>query len=113
LTAGAYDGLPEGKVADYMTCPASTIRPTASLIDVVSMFTKNPIRRIPVMDEKGRLLGLVSRRDVLVAIESIHDNPRLYGAKEETTTPPSSEDGIGVDSAIKFARSKSGKGGKK
>jgi CBS domain-containing protein len=109
LTAGAYEGLPEGKVADYMTCPATTVKPTASLIDVVTLFTKNPIRRIPVMDKGGQLLGLISRRDVLVAIESIRGNTRLYGAKEETSLPPSSEDGIGVDSAIKYARGKSGK----
>ncbi len=109
LTAGAYEGLPEGKVADYMTCPVTTIKPTASVIDVVSMFTKNPIRRIPVMDETGQLLGQISRRDVLVAIESIRDNPRLFGAAEKKITPPSSEDGIGVDSAIKFARGKSSK----
>ena len=106
MTAGAFDGLPEGKVADYMTCPVTTVKPDASILDVVMIFTKNPIRRIPVMDGKGQLLGQISRRDVLVAIESIRDNPRLFGAREEESYPPSSEDGRGVDSAMRTARGK-------
>lgn len=104
MTSGAFEGLPEGKVADYMTCPVTTIKPEASIFDVVTTFIRNPIRRLPVMDGKGQLLGQISRRDVLVAIESMHDNPRFYGAKEEEYYPPSSEDARGVDSAIRDAR---------
>jgi predicted transcriptional regulator len=70
------------------------------------IFTKNPIRRIPVMDSEGQLLGQISRRDVLVAIESIRDNPRFFGSKEKEFYPPSSEDSRGVDSAMKTARGK-------
>jgi CBS domain-containing protein len=106
MTAGAFEGLPEGKVADYMTCPATTVRPEASILDVIMIFTKNPIRRIPVMDSEGQLLGQISRRDVLVAIESIRDNPRFFGSKEKEFYPPSSEDSRGVDSAMKTARGK-------
>lgn len=106
MTAGAFDGLPEGKVADYMTCPVTTVKPEASILDVVMIFTKNPIRRIPVMDGNGQLLGQISRRDVLVAIESIRDNPRLFGTIEEESYPPSSEDSRGVDSAMRTARGK-------
>jgi CBS domain-containing protein len=107
MTAGAYEGLPERKVADYMTCPATTIRPEASLFDVVTMFMKNPIRRFPVMDEKGQLLGQISRRDVLVAIESMRDDTRLFGAAEEEFHPPSADDARGVSSAMRDAHGKS------
>jgi CBS domain-containing protein len=106
MTAGAYEGLPEGKIADYMTCPVTTIRPDASLLDVVTMFMKNPIRRIPVMDEKGQLMGQVSRRDVLGAIESMRDDTLLFGAKEEESYPPSADDARGVSSAMRDARSR-------
>jgi CBS domain-containing protein len=106
MTAGAFEGLPEGKVADYMTCPATTVKPEASILDVIMIFAKNQIRRIPVMDSEGQLLGQISRRDVLVAIESIRDNPRFFGSKEEETYPPSSEDSRGVDSAMRTARGK-------
>ena len=106
MTSGAFEGLPEGKVADYMTCPATTIRPDASIFDIVTKFIENPIRRLPVMDANGQLLGLISRRDVLVAIESIHDNPRFYGARQEEYYPPSSEDARGVTSAMRDARGK-------
>jgi CBS domain-containing protein len=106
MTAGAYEGLPEGKVADYMTCPATTIRPDASAIDVVTMFMKNPIRRIPVMDKNGQLLGQISRRDMLVVIESLRDDTRLFGNKEVETHPPSADDARGVDSAMRDARTR-------
>jgi predicted transcriptional regulator len=106
MTAGAFEGLPEGKVADYMTCPVTTVKPDASILDVVATFMKNPVRRLPVMDDKGQLLGQISRRNVLVAIESMHDNPRYYGTKEEEHYPPSAEDARGVNSAIRDARNK-------
>lgn len=104
VTAGAYEGFPEGKVADYMTCPATTIKPGANLFDVVAQFMKNPIRRIPVMDEKGQLLGQISRRDVLVGIQSMRDDSRLFGSKEKVHAPPSADDARGVDSAMRDAR---------
>jgi CBS domain-containing protein len=106
MAAGAYEGLPEGKVADYMTCPVTTIRPDASAIDVVSIFLKNPIRRIPVMDRKGQLLGQISRRDMLVVIESLRDDTRLFGNKEVESRPPSADDARGVDSAMRDARNR-------
>jgi CBS domain-containing protein len=106
VTAGAYEGLPEGKVADYMTCPVTTIKPGASLFDVVTKFMKNPVRRIPVMDEKGQLLGQISRRDVLVNIETMRDDSRLFGAKETQDYPPSADDARGVDSAMRDARTR-------
>lgn len=106
MTQGAFEGLPEGKVVDYMTCPVTTIKPEASIIDVVTVFMKNPIRRVPVMDAEGHLLGQISRRDVLVAIETMRDNPRLFGSKEEEFYPPSAEDSPGVDSAMRRARGK-------
>jgi CBS domain-containing protein len=106
VTAGAYEGLPEGKVADYMTCPATTIRPDASMLDVVTKFMKNPIRRIPVMDDTGQLLGQISRKDVLVSIESMREDSRLFGRKEKEYHPPSAEDARGVDSAMRDARNR-------
>ena len=74
LVAGAVDGLPSGTVSDYMTSPAESISPTASVY------------------------GQVSRRDTLIALESLKDNPRLYG------TDDAPRDTAGVDSAMRTAR---------
>ena len=99
LVAGELDGLPGGKVSDYMSTPAESIGPTSSLYDIVHVFLTKPFRKLPVVDDQGRVIGQVSRRDTLEAFESSRDNPRLYGTKDER--PP---DAAGVDSAMKIAR---------
>ena len=75
MVDGALDGLPRGKVSDYMTSPAESITPTASLHSVAHLFLTRSYRKLPVVDRDGRLIGQVSRRDILVAIESARDNP--------------------------------------
>ncbi len=77
MVDGALDGLPRGKVSDYMTSPAESITPTASLYDVAHVFLTRSYRKLPVVDRDGRVIGQVSRRDILVAIESARDSLRL------------------------------------
>lgn len=101
LMGGALDGLPRGKVSDYMTAPAESIRPTASLFDIAHIFLTRSFRKLPVVDGEDRVIGQVSRRDMLVAIESSRDNPRLYGVAERRPS-----DDAGVDSAMRIARGK-------
>ena len=101
LVDGAVEGLPRAKVSDYMTSPAESITPAASVYDIAHIFLTRSFRKLPVVDQDGRVIGQVSRRDMLVAIESARDNPRLYGVKDQR--PP--DDG-GVDSAMRQARSR-------
>ncbi len=79
MVDGALDGLPRGKVSDYMSSPAESITPTASLYDVAQVFLTRSYRKLPVVDRDGRVIGQVSRRDILVAIESARDNPWRKG----------------------------------
>ena len=92
LVGGALDGLPGGKVSDYMSAPAESVGPTAKLYDIVHMFLTRPYRKLPVVDDDGRVIGQVSRRDTLVAVESIRDNPRLY--RSETSGHPKAQASI-------------------
>ena len=101
LVGGALDGLPRGKVSDYMTSPARSITPAASLFDMAHIFLTQSYRKLPVVDRDGRVVGQVSRRDMLVAIESARDNPRLYGVEDRRPS-----DDTGVDSAMRLARSR-------
>jgi CBS domain-containing protein len=50
-----------------MTAPAITIRPDASLRTAARTMNAHRVRRLPVVDESGKLLGVVSRRDLLTA----------------------------------------------
>jgi len=48
-----------------MTQPAKTVGPTGLLREVIQLMETNQIRHVPVVDDSGRLLGLISHRDVL------------------------------------------------
>ena len=101
VTAEAYDGFPKGAVGNYMTRKIDTIAPSTSIYDIVNRFLQGHFRRLPVVDETGRLVGQVSRRDVLAAIESIRDNSYLYGTEDKHLP---SDESMGVDSAMRRAR---------
>ena len=65
-----------------MNTPAESIGPTAGLYDIVHIFLTRAYRKLPVVDDVGRVIGQVSRRDTLVAFKSSRDDPRLYGVKD-------------------------------
>ena len=77
LVGGAMDGLPGGKVSDYMTAPVESVGLTVSLHDIAHMFLMRAYRKLPVVDQDGRVVGQVSRRDALVAFESSSNSLRL------------------------------------
>jgi CBS domain-containing protein len=52
-------------VGDVMTSPAVTVSESTPLESVAGELTRGGIRRVPVVDPQGRLLGVVSRSDVL------------------------------------------------
>ena len=50
---------------DLMTSPAITIRPDATIAAAARLMNAHHVRFLPVVDPAGRLLGIVSRRDLL------------------------------------------------
>lgn len=54
-------------VGQMMTAPAITIWPNAPLRTAARLMNAHHIRRLPVVDESGKLLEVVSRRDLLSA----------------------------------------------
>ena len=48
-----------------MTAPAITIGPDATIPAAARLMNTHHIRRLPVVDEHGKLAGIVSRRDLL------------------------------------------------
>jgi len=69
LKAGYHDEW-GGQVKEYMNPDISTIDADTSILDVASYFINAPYRRYPVMQE-NRLVGQISRRDVLKALQSL------------------------------------------
>lgn len=54
------------RVRDVMTSPVETVRPTASFKEVVERLRTRAISAVPVIDESGRIIGVVSEADLLV-----------------------------------------------
>ncbi len=57
--------------AELMTRPAVTIGSDASVADAAKLMYARRVRRLPVVEDDGRLVGIVSRVDVL----SVFDRP--------------------------------------
>ncbi len=55
--------------ASLMTAPVITITPTAPLSQAVQQMVTHHLKRLPVVNEQGRLIGWVSRVDILRALE--------------------------------------------
>jgi CBS-domain-containing membrane protein len=51
--------------AGLMTSPVITTHPDASLASAARLMSDHHIRRLPVLDASGALIGIVSRRDLL------------------------------------------------
>lgn len=54
-----------GDVRQYMSSDVLTARPDTPIGDLAATFLSKRVRRLPVVDDNGQLVGLVSRRDVL------------------------------------------------
>ena len=74
LVGGAYYNHPVGKetVANYMSNVMKSISEHDNIVDVANIFLETKYKRLLVMDDNGRLVGQISRRDVLRAIKDLN-----------------------------------------
>jgi len=63
----SYHGQLAGKVEEFMTREPETVHADMPLVEVIEHFYRSPHRRFPVVDGQ-RLVGQISRRDVLQAV---------------------------------------------
>ncbi len=56
---------------DIMTTPVNTISPDASVEDAATVMVSNRSNPLPVVDEDGRMIGIISRTDILAVIEDL------------------------------------------
>ena len=64
------EGASEALVGDFMTTEVDSVAPDADLLDVAQRFVGAPYKRLPVV-ERGKLVGQISRIDVLRAIADL------------------------------------------
>jgi len=63
-----YKGLLDKKAGDFMTQTVASVQPEMPLLKAASMMCVKKIRRIPVTDNKNKLIGIISIGDVHKAI---------------------------------------------
>ena len=56
------------RVSDYMTQSLMTISPEQSIEDAVAIMVKNSFSGLPVADEDGNLVGIISEHDCIRAM---------------------------------------------
>ncbi|MBZ5700174.1 MAG: CBS domain-containing protein [Acidobacteriia bacterium] len=66
------------KIADVMTRNPVTCAPENTLEDCESLMQKHQIRRVPVVDDKGRCVGIVAQTDI-VAYASVAEIAKTLG----------------------------------
>ncbi|HEY3229456.1 MAG TPA: DUF190 domain-containing protein [Roseiflexaceae bacterium] len=59
--------------ADVMTSPVVTVTPDTPIAEAIRLMMTHRIKRLPVVDEQGRLVGLVGRAGVLAALSHQHN----------------------------------------
>jgi len=62
-------------VRDLMSTNPDTVRPDTSLREVLQTMKLAGCRQLPVVDEQGQLIGIVTDRDVRLAMNSPMDLP--------------------------------------
>ncbi|WP_036329583.1 CBS domain-containing protein [Microbispora sp. ATCC PTA-5024] len=60
--------------AELMSAPAVTTRPFTSVVSAARLMSEHGVKRLPVVDDEGRLVGIVSRHDVLKVLARSDDD---------------------------------------
>ncbi|NTS77361.1 CBS domain-containing protein [Catenovulum sp. SM1970] len=62
------------KLGQFMVADVRTVKPYDSVLELAQDMAKNRTRIFPVVDDDGYLEGLITRHDIMVAIDNhLHD----------------------------------------
>jgi CBS domain-containing protein len=70
--------LSDIKVGEMMTPNPVTVAPETSAVDLVRLLQDKHLIRMPVVDDTGKLLGIVARRDILVGYLKATTHPKGF-----------------------------------
>jgi CBS domain-containing protein len=57
------------RAREFMSTPVTSVRPEATLKEVVEQMVSHHVSGVPVIDHRGTLVGIVSESDVLTKVE--------------------------------------------
>ena len=84
LAAGSDADVPQGTVAGFMSTELQTIPKSMNIYFCAGLFLNTTVRRFPVVDKDKKLVGAITRFDILRAIQQ-----ELH-RKKESVMPPAS-----------------------
>ena len=58
--------------AEVMTTQLETLSPNTLVAEVINYFASRRIRRVPVVDEERKVIGIISRRDIVREMDRIY-----------------------------------------
>jgi CBS domain-containing membrane protein len=58
-------------VAEIMTAPALTVQPATTIQEAAQLLSARRIKRLPVVDEAQRLVGIVTRADLVQVLSTL------------------------------------------
>lgn len=73
------------KARDIMVFPVITVKPSASVRDAASLMLERHISAVPVVDDRGALVGMLSEGDLLRRIETGTERRRSWWLQLFTT----------------------------
>ena len=92
------NSLPDGLVRDVMRPNPTTLPADASLAQATRRMAEEGLKRLPVVDGEGRLVGILSRADVLHAVAESF--PRLVAEAPAHPTARTAGDVMRADAAV-------------
>ena len=66
------------KARDVMVSPVITVKPSTLVREVAKIFLERRISAVPVVDEQGKLVGIVSEGDLLRRVEAGTEHKRSW-----------------------------------
>ncbi|KAL5702628.1 hypothetical protein ACHQM5_027823 [Ranunculus cassubicifolius] len=66
----ASNGL-KSKVGEVMSSPAITLTPNKTVLEAAVLMLKEKFHRIPIVNEGGQVVGMVTRSDIFNALEGL------------------------------------------
>jgi CBS-domain-containing membrane protein len=78
LLAGSKVRRRSMKAKDIMVAPVISVKPNATVKDVAKLFMRHRISAVPVVDDQGKIVGIVSERDLMQRAEIGTDKQRSW-----------------------------------
>lgn len=75
------------RVMEVMTTQVETCNKNDSLRDVMSVMEREQVRRVPVTDREGRLVGIIAQADMALDLDSPQGQRRFADTVEQISEP--------------------------